>query len=249
MKKNTFGFTLTELLVSILIMVILSGIAFFSFSSYIPDARNSQRKQDLSKIISALKTFHSKRWYYPLPWDYFTIQYNGNDIAYQGKLNPNTRISTIDELPKDPKNNTYYTYSVTKNRQEFQIGLTLEDESSNGIALTGGDYSSVSKNIVPTILVAAPDTVTAGSTFDIATNTDAFIFNNQNTNLLYIFDEEESNTPSMSIATWVNLPDYWQNSDFRSCAEIQDAGKLLIAETLEYQVVDENWALVNVNCP
>ncbi|MDF1682375.1 MAG: hypothetical protein P1U46_01015 [Patescibacteria group bacterium] len=46
-----------------------------------------------------------------------------------------------------------YFYSVTKTKQEFEMAATLENED-NPIALVNGTYKSVSRNILPSIILA-----------------------------------------------------------------------------------------------
>jgi len=45
----------------------------------------------------------------------------------QGKLSKDVSLNTIDKIPYDPKLNIPYTYSITANKQEFEIAMTLEN--------------------------------------------------------------------------------------------------------------------------
>jgi hypothetical protein len=86
-------------------------------------------------------------------------------------------------------------------------------------------------------------------------NRNAFILNKQTKNLPYTFTAPYD----PKIWTWTidnlisqqkikNL--YWQNSNFKNCTEIETAKKLLLTwTTLEYQIIDDNWILTNINCP
>jgi hypothetical protein len=62
-------------------------------------------------------------------------------------------LSTAETLALDPDLDTPYIYSTTRNKQEYQIAMSLENNDSP-IALLQGSYKSVSKNILPTIVLA-----------------------------------------------------------------------------------------------
>lgn len=259
-KKNKKAFTLVELIVVAILIIILSTIWISSFVWYVSNARDSQRKSDLLQINSSLKLYKQKRWFFPFPWDYFNINYDSNIVSYQWLLNQNVRIDSLEQIPRDPKNKVFYPYSITKNKQEFLVASTLENDNSN-ISLINGNYSSVSKNILPTILFATWSTIWSNleikswtSSWD--SNRKLFIYNSQKNNLAYTFEK-----PFSAYSDWTSFDEllnevevnnlFWQNSDFRNCIEIEEAWKLIIPLTstpFEYQIVSETWALVNTWC-
>ncbi len=226
MKK---AFTFVELIVVVTILGILSTLWFISYTSGLWDARDSTRKSDIASIKSALKQYKQSRGSYPIPspGDNFNLTVTGSiNVATQWKLNNNVTLSTLDNIPTDPKAKVHYMYSITSNRQEYQLAATLENEDTS-LALVDGDYSSVAKNTLPTIVVASAVAVdvTSGS------NPNLFIFDNQYHNLPYDFtgDGTPSSDGSQTLAEllaqaetdWV----FWQNSDIVSCTEIEEAGK------------------------
>ena len=73
-------------------------------------------------------------------------------------------------LPYDPELNIPYVYSTTLNRQEFQLAATLES-SESAFAIISGDYKSVSRDILPTIVTATGSI----SSLDISANPNLFI--------------------------------------------------------------------------
>ena len=259
-EKSKKWFTLVELIVTISILIILSSVWIVSYSAYIWDARDSQRKSDMAQVSSALKIYKQKRWYYGFPWDLFNITYSWAIVAMQWRLNKNIHLDTLEKLPTDPKNKEYYFYSITKNKQEFEITWTLENKKNN-IALKMGSYSSISKNILPTITLATLAAI--GSNIEIqawnwdwSSNRELFIYNNQNYNLPYTFldtfapySEWQSFTGLINEVEW-NW-DFWQNTDYRNCTEIDESWKLIIplsASAFEYQIVTSTWVLVNTGC-
>lgn len=264
MNKKAFSFI--ELIVSISILAILSTIWFISYSSYLWDSRDSQRKSDLLQVWSALKVYKQKRWYFPMPWDYFNINYSWTTIAYQWKFDNDVRLSTLDKLPLDPKIVIPYLYSITENKQEYQIASTLEN-SDNPIALVNWNYTSVSKNILPWIILALERDGTVSETAEVmswATDTNGenwsdnrktFILSNQSYNLPYDFFSPyapSSNATDIDVIIWElewnNT--YWQNTDYRNCIEIEEAGKNILEDwtTVEYQIISSTWSLTNTWC-
>lgn len=67
MKKKNLGFTLVELLVVISIIGILAALTTFSFTGAQRQARDSERKSDLSQYRTTLESFANKNdGLYPL---------------------------------------------------------------------------------------------------------------------------------------------------------------------------------------
>ncbi|MDD3144718.1 MAG: prepilin-type N-terminal cleavage/methylation domain-containing protein [Candidatus Gracilibacteria bacterium] len=246
--KNKKAFSFVELIVSVTILAIISTIGFISYSSYLGDSRDSQRKSDLAQVGSALKVYKQKRGYYPVPGNKFELTYNGTGIVFQGKFDENVRLNTLDRLPLDPKSKTGYIYSITKNAQEYEMAATLENED-NPIALVNGTYKSVSRDILPGIMLAieTPASLKAEifSGASGAINKNKFIFSNQKHNLAYDFVEPFlPQSDGTAIATILNelsaTSSYWQNTDYRSCIEIKESGKAIQTDNtpITYQIID-----------
>jgi hypothetical protein len=152
----------------------------------------------------------------------------------------------------DPKIGKPYIYSTTKNHWEYQLAFTLEN-SWLPTAMINWDYKSVSIDILPSIVLA----INTWNNVDISTsqNANAFVLNGQTKNLPYTF--KDSYSPQVSIASFGDLKNlitdlksenlYWQNSDYRNCDEIKQAGKNLSWVT-EYQTLNNSWVLVDVTC-
>jgi type II secretory pathway pseudopilin PulG len=252
---NKKAFTFVELIVATTIIVILAWIWFYSYSGLLWDSRDSQRKSDLSQVSSALKVYKQKRWYYAIPWDSFNLTFSGITVANQGFLNKNVHLNSLEKLPIDPKTKWYYVYSTTKNKQEFQLFLTLENEEES-ITLVGWDYKSVSKNLLPVIGIAQNQISWTNIELKDSSNKDYFIFDNQFHNLPYTIEDPYEPysdwTPFATLLAESEEDDnFWQNTDFRNCTEIKEAWKLIIpltSEEVEYQIITDTWALINTGC-
>lgn len=249
---NKKAFTLVELVVVILIIVILSGIWIISYISYLGDARDTQRKADIAILSSSLRLNKQEKWAFPRPWKSFTLSYKTreNILANQWKMDSDVILSNMDKLPMDPKTELPYTYSTTKNRQEYQIAYTIEN-SDIPKAMVEWNYKTVSVNILPSIVLAVEGT--AWADVDISSVSNSFILSEQYDNLPYSIDVpflpiSGSNSLSNLIQELKQENLFWQNSDFRNCAQIKEAGKSLWKWENQYQIIDENWMLIDTIC-
>ncbi len=128
------AFTLVELIVVITIIGILSTVWFVSYSNYLSWARDSNRVSQMIKLNDSIQVYSANKTL-PLPDDYIEITASGasNVIGYQWYLGVDV-LETIDYTNggKDPKDQSYYTYYVSKDRSAFQLLALLEE--STGLA-------------------------------------------------------------------------------------------------------------------
>lgn len=249
MKKSIHHidwFSFVELIVATTIVIILSSMGFYAYSQYLIDARDSQRASDFASVSSSLKVYRQKRGAYPLPGDRFWLK-NGATlvVARQWKLNKSVSLDTLDKLPTDPYSKTFYSYSVTANRQEFQLAWTLEN-AGRPTALLQGTYKTVTKNNLPSIVIAYSSTTDLDITN--ATYKNTFILNNGTHNIPYSHDTGIPVSDGTVFASLLLDPtiDFWQNTDYTSCAAIYYAWKNIWA--WEYQILDTNGNLINTTC-
>lgn len=122
------AFTLLELIVVIFVSIILSTILFQSLTNYNRTARDAVRISDISNIQSALELYHFSFLEYPLPTDNFSVTYSGAKVWNQWYF----WVDTIWDLKKllkdpiDPLTWNHYTYSLTKNKKQYQIAWIKE---------------------------------------------------------------------------------------------------------------------------
>lgn len=257
---NSPGFTLIELVVAATILVILTSIWFYSYTENIADARDWVRKTDISSLWSELSLYKKQRGAFPIPWNNFEIHNRGDIVAYQGYMNNNVTLSTAEKLPTDPDLEIPYIYSTTKNRQEYQLALTLEN-NDDPHAVLQWNYKSVAKNVLPNIVLATNSTSALEINDAVAPNNgaapweanrDLFIFDKWFHNLPYDF---ETWSPISDNTDFIDLlldawDDYWQNSDYRDCNEIISAAKSITpsGSTDEYQILNSSWVLTSTWC-
>ena len=127
--QNNKWFTLVELIVVVTILAILSTIWFVSYSWYLSWVRDTNRVSQLKAIWDSLHLYTTKNSL-PLPDDKINITTDwSNIISYQWYAWKNVieAIWYTSEW-KDPQDNTYFSYVVTKDRKYFQLLAYLEEE-------------------------------------------------------------------------------------------------------------------------
>lgn len=118
--KNSKGFTLFELLVSISIIAVLTAIAIVSFGGLNRKTRDARRIADLEKIRLALEA----------------ARQIGN--TYPSSLSALVGSSLLDKIPTDPKSiGTTYFYSVGTSNYSYQICASVEDTGSTTTNVVG----------------------------------------------------------------------------------------------------------------
>jgi prepilin-type N-terminal cleavage/methylation domain-containing protein len=128
-KNNLKAFTLVELIVVITIVWILSTIGFVSYSGYLTWARDSNRTSQMVKLSDSLQVYSATKSL-PLPDNYVEIEASWSLIAYQWEVWVDV-LETIDYTNgwTDPKDGSYYTYYLTKDRNSMQLMAMMEEQS------------------------------------------------------------------------------------------------------------------------
>ncbi|MCK9272583.1 prepilin-type N-terminal cleavage/methylation domain-containing protein [Candidatus Gracilibacteria bacterium] len=258
--KNNSGFTLVEIVVVIVILTILLTISFISLTDNLVGSRNTQRKSDIGRLITGLKSSKQKNGSYPMPSQYFNIINSGSENiqVYQGIIDNEISVSDINSVPKDPKVDKAYSYSISRNKQSFQIGLTLEStEKKKQTSLVDGDYKPIAKSLFPSLILAGEYTgsveihdniITASSVGTI--NRQYFVLNGGSYNLPYDFTTLLPVKDGMTVGFTGIITEpgviLGTNSDYRDCNEIYEAGKSMGVG--EYQILNSSSALENITC-
>jgi type II secretory pathway pseudopilin PulG len=238
--KNKW-FTMVELVVVITILAILGTISFISFAQYMVDARNSSRSSDMGEIKISLRTTKQRTGAYPLPGNKQTLKYNDVPIGYQWLFDQSLAVNTISKIPKDPKlNSQYYTYSVSANRQSFQVSITNEWDDDKSSALVDGDYRTVSKYMLPSLISSRIDSIIElkDGVWSGTTNRTTFVLNGWKANLSYDFTGGPKINTTLDFSGILNEAGvtYLESSEYGSCQDIYEAGKSIGAGT--YRILD-----------
>ncbi len=121
-------FTIPELIVIISIISILSTMGFVGYNRYTQDARETVRKTHVSDIKKVMQLYKQKHLKYPEPTNGVNITYSWSIVWTQGTFGKTTmaQIGKIFWNMRDPKHDNEYTYSLTQNKREYQLGVVFE---------------------------------------------------------------------------------------------------------------------------
>jgi prepilin-type N-terminal cleavage/methylation domain-containing protein len=151
MKKRGIGqhgFTIVELLITIVIVAILASLTVTAYSGMQQRGRDSQRVNDMNVIVKALEMYKIQAGTYPATGSTNTI--SGWEVS---SINPDQFLSSIkttgitSTIPVDPTNNStsslsgflyrYYRYTAGTNgcdvaRGDYYILVIGKAESASG---------------------------------------------------------------------------------------------------------------------
>lgn len=123
MKKNKIAFTLVEMIITIIILVILSTIAFLNFWEYGYLAKESAKVSDLKNIEKALQIFYIKNGYYPEP----DLE-NWISVFWETVFE---KVWNLSSLPVNSDTKTKYKYTLSTDKKKFFLEENLENEIKN----------------------------------------------------------------------------------------------------------------------
>jgi type IV pilus assembly protein PilE len=93
--RSSKGFTLTELLISVLIVAVLSSLALPSYFEYIQESRRSEAQQKMLQITAVLERIYSRNGGYPDSTIFSISQKtDGYDFVYENKNKYDTSSKT-----------------------------------------------------------------------------------------------------------------------------------------------------------
>ena len=119
---NKKGFTLTELLVVISIIALISSISLITLNSTRAKARDGNRMNDIGTLYKAIE-IHIANYGVPpaIPDDY-------DDLAVGSGINKLTGYLASGAMPHDPDSSRFYFYCRNGNR--YLTGTLLEQEKT-----------------------------------------------------------------------------------------------------------------------
>lgn len=121
------GFTLVELIISIAIFAILSGIVLAALDPFtqFQKANDARRKSDLTQIQKSLESYYQDYGKYPSASDYKIVGTN-KDGTIGGISWGDPWTPYMNTLPKDPKSSNKYVYVVSSDNQTFYLYASLD---------------------------------------------------------------------------------------------------------------------------
>ncbi len=151
MSRRT-AFTLVELLITVTIIAILTGIAAVSYSSIQLRARDAQRKNDLAQIKLALSNYFTGQTPTVYPAAATAITLNNSNDALTSALKPNF----IKDVPLDPVNSGSNVYKyISQNgptglaNRSFTLYATLENKEDKKGWAGGSAWAADGYRVTP----------------------------------------------------------------------------------------------------
>lgn len=222
-SQHLKAFTLVELIVVITIVWILSTVWFVSYSGYLTGARDSNRISQMVKLSDSLQVYSATK-NLPLPDDYIQITASGALIWYQGYVGVDV-LETIDYTNgwKDPKDDSYFTYYLSKDRNSMQLLALMEEQESVAYLpwSIGTSYALDYSNRFPKVygkklwILTQETTNTPAQEVSGVTSVD-IVTENTNSYVAHISDTETFTGTGSSLK--VSIPD-------GSCKRIKQMGK------------------------
>lgn len=148
--KRLRGFTLIEILIVISIIGVLTGITTVSYTKSQEKTRDTQRKNDLQTIKSALNLYYQQNGKYP-PANMAagTDYYSYNAQPWIPDITPNF----INNLPKDPTQTSYnFLKNMLASLQKFDFVTTVYAGGGGGCCFGGGGFGGPPPSATPTPL-------------------------------------------------------------------------------------------------
>ena len=120
--KNKQAFTLVEMIVVVTIIAILSTLAVVAYSWFASGSRDTNRLADIKNIEKLLEVKTSLSKDLPMPDDKVDITLNWKVVRYQWYAWKEVfKDLSFFDWGLDPKDETYYTYSVSSDLSKFQL--------------------------------------------------------------------------------------------------------------------------------
>ncbi len=132
--RHAPAFTLIELLVVIAIIAILVGLLFPAFKAVQNQARQTQAKNDLTQIVTAVNAFYTDYGKYPLVTADTTYGPGGtaNNVLFQVLRGLDTT--------NNPRQIVFINPPYVKTAANPRSGIATQVTAINGIAVAVGDY-------------------------------------------------------------------------------------------------------------
>ncbi|NVP17614.1 delta-60 repeat domain-containing protein [Candidatus Gracilibacteria bacterium] len=124
------AFTLVELIVVIAVIAIVSSVGIFTFSEYMSEVRDANRITQINNLRDGI-ALKINSGLLLKPEGAIEVQSNGDKKLFQGYFGPSL-IKKVEYSMDgiDPKDKSYFTYSLSANGKYFQLMAFLEEEES-----------------------------------------------------------------------------------------------------------------------
>jgi len=122
------AYTVVEIVVVISILTVLAAIWYVSYSKFIGDSKDVIRITDVTNMNQVLEISFIQNAWLPIPDEWTQITHEWDVVWTQGVFWTGARIfvQNLDEIPRDPDTWDFYSYSLLRNKKEYEIVTVFE---------------------------------------------------------------------------------------------------------------------------
>jgi len=122
------AYTLVEIVIVVSILSLLSTIWYVSYSKFIVDSKDVIRVTDVTNMNQVLEISFIQNAWLPIPDEWTQIMHEWELVWTQGVFWTGSRIfvRNLDEIPRDPDSWDFYSYSLLRNKKEYEIVTVFE---------------------------------------------------------------------------------------------------------------------------
>ena len=171
------GFTLMELMITIVILGILISLGLSSYTSVNRKNRDNRRKNNLRSIATSLEAYYNDKGKYPNNGSNGEISgcsTNDNQVCVWGSAFTDSKGTVyMPKLPGDPSSTQQYYYAAVSGNTKYQMYARLEntqdgdvphDINNNALSYPSTDCSSIAQQLCNYGIASSNTTPESGRT-------------------------------------------------------------------------------------
>ena len=136
-EKKLDAFTLVELIITIVILAILSTMAYVGYLWFAKNTRDVTRVANIDMMQTAIDLYELKEGSYPSPTNPLEIVYSWALLWTQWSFWDDLfrKIRTINEKPIDILTSSDYSYSLLNSKRHYQLSTVIEWDTQIAISI------------------------------------------------------------------------------------------------------------------
>lgn len=137
-RKKSKGFTIIELIVTIVVIGILAAITLISYNGIQQRSRDSQRGSDVTQLKIAIEKYHAEKSQYP------DVCSGGDDAACPASSLATELSPYLKQIPHDPKYvaDSSYDYQYVRSATQYDAYALLAHYEAKSVCKTGQNVAA-----------------------------------------------------------------------------------------------------------